>query len=178
MAMKRVMRRSLATAAAVLLAASAATAQRGRGAAPAVAFDPHDISGYWELSFDSRHVPPPALAATVTPAFRAAKRKQDEYATRWCNWIGMPAAMDATRPIDIRQGRREIVMNFETIATPRHIFLDRATHIDKDVYDATTMGDSIARWEGDTLVVDTVGFDGAKGLSAIPGGGFRTSESQ
>jgi len=177
MAMKRVMRRSLATAAAVLLAASAATAQRGRGAAPAVAFDPHDISGYWELSFDSRHVPPAALAATVTPSFRAAKRKQDEYTTRWCNWIAMPAAMDATRPIDIRQGRREVVMNFETIATPRHLFLDRTTHIDKDVYDATTMGDSIARWEGDTLVVDTVGFDGAKGLSAIPGGGFRTSDS-
>ena len=175
--MKRVIRRSLAIAAAALLAASAATAQRGRGAAPAVAFDPHDISGYWELSFDSRHVPPAVLAATVTPAFRAAKLKQDEYTTRWCNWIGMPAAMDATRPIDIRQGRREVVMNFETIATPRHIFLDRTTHIDKDVYDATTVGDSIARWEGDTLVVDTVGFDGAKGLSAIPGGGFRTSDS-
>jgi len=177
MAMKREITRSLAIAAAALLAASAATAQRGRGAGPAVAFDPHDISGYWELSFDSRHVPPAALATTVTPAFRAAKRKQDEYATRWCNWIGMPAAMDATRPIDIRQGRREIVMNFETIATPRHIFLDRTTHIGKDVYDATTMGDSIARWEGETLVVDTVGFDGAKGLSAIPGGGFRTSDS-
>ena len=175
--MKRNSARSIAIAAAALLVASAATAQRGRGAVPAAAFDPHDISGYWELSFDSRHVPPAALAASVTPAMRAAKRKQDEYATRWCNWIGMPAAMDATRPIDIRQGRREIVMNFETIATPRHIYLDRTKHIDKDVYDATTMGDSIGRWEGDTLVVDTVGFDGAKGLSAIPGGGFRTSES-
>jgi hypothetical protein len=175
--MKRYSARCIVIAAAALLVASAATAQRGRGAAPAAAFDPHDISGYWELSFDSRHVPPAALAATVTPAVRAAKRKQDDYATRWCNWIGMPAAMDATRPIDIRQGRREIVMNFETIATPRHIYLDRTKHIDKDVYDATTMGDSIARWEGDTLVVDTVGFDGAKGLSAIPGGGFRTSES-
>jgi hypothetical protein len=175
--MKREITRSIAIAAAAVLVASSATAQRGRGAAPAAAFDAHDISGYWELSFDSRHVPPATLAATVTPAMRAAKRKQDEYATRWCNWIGMPAAMDATRPIDIRQGRREIVMNFETIATPRHIYLDRSKHIDKDVYDATTMGDSIARWEGDTLVVDTVGFDGAKGLSAIPGGGFRTSDS-
>jgi hypothetical protein len=131
--------------AALMVAAAAATAQRGRGAAPAAAFDPHDISGYWELSFDSRHVPSAALAATVTSAMRAAKRKQDEYATRWCNWIGMPTAMDATRPIDIRQGRREIVMNFETIATPRHLYLDRTKHIDKDVYDATTMGDSIAR---------------------------------
>lgn len=175
--MKRELTRSVAIAAAALLVASAATAQRGRGATPAATFDPHDISGYWELSVDSRHVPAATLAATVTPAVRAAKRNQDEYAMRWCNWIGMPAAMDATRPIDIRQGHREIVMNFETIATPRHLYLDRTMHIGKDVYDATTMGDSIARWEGDTLLVDTVGFDGAKGLSAIPGGGFRTSDS-
>jgi hypothetical protein len=168
--------RSVAMTVAALLVAVVASAQRGRSA-PAARFDPHDISGYWELSFDSRHVPPAVLAASVTPAMRAAKRKQDEYALRWCNWIGMPAAMDATRPIDIRQGRRQVVMNFETIATPRHIYLDRTAHADKDVYDPTTMGDSIGRWEGDTLVVDTIGFDGAKGLSAIPGGGFRTSDS-
>jgi hypothetical protein len=175
--MRRTRIRHLATTVAALCVASLAAAQRGGGATPPPPVDAHDISGYWELSFDSRHVPSAPLAATLTPALRAAKRKQDEYALRWCNWIGMPAAMDATRPIDIRQGRREIVMNFETIATPRHIYLDRAAHIDKDVYDATTMGDSIARWDGDTLVVDTVGFDGAKGLSAIPGGGFRTSDS-
>jgi len=76
--MKREITRSLAITAVALLTASAATAQRGRGAAAAVAHDSQDISGYWELSFDSRHVPPPALAATVTPAFRAAKRKQDD----------------------------------------------------------------------------------------------------
>ena len=163
------------TGTAVLIAA-AAFAQRG-GGPPAASFDPHDISGYWELSFDSRHVPPAALAASVTPARRAAQRKHDEYALRWCNWIGMPAAMDATRPIDIRQGRRQIAMNFETIATPRHIYLDRSKHIDKDTYDPTTMGDSIGRWDGDTLVVDTVGMDGSKGLTAIPGGGFRTTDS-
>jgi hypothetical protein len=161
-----------------LLVAAAAFAQRGGGAMSAAPIDPHDISGYWELSFDSRHVPPAALAATVTPAMRAAQRKHNEYALRWCNWIGMPAAMDATRPIDIRQGRRQIVMNFESIATPRHIYLDRMKHVDKDVYDPTTMGDSIGHWEGDMLVVDTTGMDGAKGLTVIPGGGFRTSDSR
>ena len=163
---------------AALLVAAAAFAQRGGGATAAARVDPHDISGYWELSFDSRHVPPAALAATVTPAMRAAQRKHDEYALRWCNWIGMPTAMDATRPIDIRQGRRQIVMNFETIATPRHIYLDRMKHVDKDAYDPTTMGDSIGRWDGDALIVDTTGMDGAKGLTAIPGGGFRTSDSR
>jgi hypothetical protein len=175
--MKRKQMRQIVSVLAALCVASVAAAQRGRGAAPPPNFDVHDVSGYWELSFDSRRVPAPSLASTVTPAMRAAKRKQDEYATRWCNWIGMPAAMDATRPIDIRQGRREIVMNFETIATPRHIYLDRTKHVDADVYDTTTMGDSIGRWDGDTLIVDTVGIAGDKGLSAIPGGGFRTDSS-
>ena len=46
-----------------------------------------------------------------------------------------------------------------------------------EIFDPTTNGDSIARWDGDTLVVDTIGFDGAKGLTMIPGGGYRTSES-
>ena len=46
-----------------------------------------------------------------------------------------------------------------------------------DIFDPTTNGDSIARWEGDTLIVDTIGFDGAKGVTMIPGGGYRSSDS-
>src|SRR4030095_12625183 len=37
--------------------------------------------------------------------------------------------------------------------------------------------ESIARWEGDTLVVDTTGFEPTHGVTAIPGGGFRTATS-
>ena len=136
-----------------------------------------DISGYWELSFDSRRVPAAELAPAVTPAMLAAQREKDAHAIRWCNFIGLPTAMDSPRPINIRQGRREVVVNFETVAAPRHLYF-RAAHPDMAIFDPTTSGDSIARWEGDTLVVDTVGFDGAKGVTMIPGGGFRTSESR
>ena len=38
------------------------------------------------------------------------------------------------------------------------------------------MGDSIGRWEGDTLVVDTAGFND-EGVTRIPGGGRRTPKS-
>jgi hypothetical protein len=44
------------------------------------------------------------------------------------------------------------------------------------VFDNTTVGDSIGHWEGDTLVVDTVGFSD-KGITTIPGGGVRTPDS-
>jgi hypothetical protein len=135
-----------------------------------------DLSGFWELSFDSRHVPAAELTPAVTPAIVAAQREKDAHAIRWCNFLGLPAAMDSPRPINLRQGRREIVINFETVATPRHLYF-RPAHPSMDIFDPTTSGDSIARWEGETLVVDTVGFDGAKGVTIVPGGGFRTSDS-
>ena len=135
-----------------------------------------DISGFWELSFDSRRVPAASLASAVTPALLAKQTAHDAHAIRWCNFLGLPAAMDSTRPINIREGRREIVINFETVATPRHLYF-RAAHPNMEIFDPTTNGDSIARWDGDTLVVDTIGFDGAKGVTMIPGGGYRTSES-
>ena len=138
---------------------------------------PADISGFWELSVDSRRVPAAELAPAVTPSVLATQEERDGHAVRWCNFLGLPAAMDSPRPINIRQGRREIVINFETVATPRHLYF-RAAHPNMEEFDPTTNGDSIARWEGETLVVDTIGFDGAKGLTMIPGGGFRTSDSR
>jgi hypothetical protein len=137
---------------------------------------PPDISGFWELSFDSRRVSAADLAPSMTPPMLARQAEKDAHAIRWCNVLGLPMAMDSPRPINIRQGRREIVVNFETVATPRHLYF-RAAHADMNVFDPTTNGDSIARWDGDTLVVDTIGFDGAKGVTMIPGGGYRTSDS-
>ncbi len=136
-----------------------------------------DISGYWELSFDGRKVPPAELAAGVTKQLVEQHHEADEHAIRWCNLLGMPFLMDSGRPVDIREGTREVVINAEINASPRHIYLDRAQHIGLDVFDTTSNGDSIAHWEGDTLVVDTTGFDGKKGLTQIPGGGYRTNDS-
>jgi hypothetical protein len=129
------------------------------------------------LSFDSRRVPDAVLTPAVTPAVLAGQRGKDAHAVRWCNFLGLPASMDSPRPINIRQGRREVVINFETVATPRHLYF-QAAHPKMEEFDPTTVGHSIARWEGDTLVVDTIGFDGARGVTMIPGGGFRTADSR
>ena len=100
-------------------------------------------------------------------------------AIRWCNWVGMPTTMDVGRPLNIRQGAREIVIVADSPVTPvRHLYLNRKMHINPDIFDPTTSGDSIAHWEGDTLVVDTIGFEPTKGITAIPGGGFRTVNSR
>ena len=153
------------------LLATAAVAQEVRPAPPA--FNPRDISGFWELPFDGRRVPPARLTPAMTRAVLDAQAAKDARAIRWCNFLGMPALMGEPRPLDIRQGQRDIVIQPEVNATPRHLYF-RAAHVNQDEFDPTTNGDSIARWDGDTLVVDTVGFAEDKGITAIPGGGFRT----
>lgn len=139
--------------------------------------DAHAISGFWELTFDSRKVPPADLAPGVTPAAIEQHKQADAHAVRWCNLLGTPFIMDPGMPIDIREGTREIIITAETNASPRHLYLDRPAHVSSDIFDATTNGDSIAHWDGDTLVVDTTQIDGKKGITSLPGGGFRTSDS-
>lgn len=161
-------------AAVLLIAAILAGAVPLTAQAPA----PPDISGYWELALDGRLVPPARLSPAVTPAMIEAEARKTAKAIRWCNWVGMPTTMDVGRPLNIRQGARAIVIMAESPVTPvRHLYLNRKTHIDKDTFDPTTSGDSIAHWEGDTLVVDTIGFEPTKGITEIPGGGFRTANS-
>src|SRR5437667_87330 len=65
----------------------------------------------------------------------------------------------------------------ENVPNPRYLYKNRSTHISSDVYDPSTLGDSIAHWEADTLVADTVGFHPTHGVTAIPGGGYRTDKS-
>jgi len=137
-----------------------------------------DLSGFWELTYqDSQHVPRAQLSPRVTRPVIEAQAKKDFKAVRWCNVLGMPAIMASPRPLDIRQTDRLVVIAAEINATTRYIYLSRTEHIGKDIFDPTTNGDSIGRWDGETLVVDTIGFDPDKGMTAIPGGGFRTASS-
>ena len=61
-------------------------------------------------------------------------------------------------PIEILEAPDRIVIKPENSALPRRIYLSRTTH-PADL-DPTWMGDSIGRWEGDVLVVDTIGTNG------------------
>jgi hypothetical protein len=66
--------------------------------------------------------------------------------------------MDSGRPLDIRQGSSVVIITPETTSSPRYLYL-RAKHVDADLFDPATNGDSIATWQGDTLVVQTAGFN-------------------
>lgn len=144
--------------------------------AGAAAAQPHpDLSGFWELRYDSFNVPP----ASVTPATlegAATQMRHDIEAVRWCDPIGMPAVMGDRAPIDLRQSASVIGIVAKPSSSERYIYLDGRKHPEKDELEGTTNGHSIGRWEGETLVVDTIGFND-RGITRLPGGGVRTPNS-
>lgn len=142
------------------------------GAGPVMAET--DLSGIWEMRYDSRSVP----QAVLTPAARQAAGKklyEDLDSYRWCRIAGLPVQMDA--PQHIVQGKREIAVVTPAHAIARHIYIDGRPNVDLSDYEPTTVGNSVGKWDGDALVVTTVGLS-ERGIVSIPGGGYRTAKSQ
>jgi hypothetical protein len=74
-----------------------------------------------------------------------------------CNPLGVPQSFVTPYPIQFVQTPKLLVMIFEYPNTFRIIPTDGRAHtVDPD---PTFMGEAVARWEGDTLVVDTIGFN-------------------
>jgi hypothetical protein len=134
-----------------------------------------EISGYWELRYDSFRVPAASLTAEAA-ADQPNQGRRDLDAVRWCINVGVPALMGDRSPLDIRLSPTVIGIVAKSPSSVRYIYTDGRNHPDKDDLDPTTNGHSIGRWEGDTLVVDTVGFND-RGVRSIPGGGVRTVNS-
>ena len=141
-----------------------AVAQRSSGAAHP------DLSGYWELRFDSFNVP----RATLTPRRRRRWRRsgrRTSSAIRGCINVGMPAVMNDHATLDIRQSPSVIGMVAKSPSSTRYIYTDGRKHPDADELETTTNGHSIGRWDGQNLLVDTIGMND-RGITAIPGGGY------
>ena len=116
-----------------------------------------DLSGVW---YAQRPVdlgkPEPLPWAEALVRERAANNSKDAPGAR-CLSRGILAA-GALFPYKYVQTRTLLVMLFEDdIPSHRQVFLDGRAH-PKDP-NPSWMGHSIGHWEGDTLVVDTVGFN-------------------
>jgi hypothetical protein len=77
--------------------------------------------------------------------------------TERCIPPGIPRTMLQPFPWEIVHARDRVIMIFEYQSLIRQIFTDGRGH-PKDL-EPTYMGNSIGKFEGDTLVVDTVGFN-------------------
>jgi hypothetical protein len=78
---------------------------------------------------------------------------------------GVPRILLMPFPMQIAQLPGEVLMIFEYDHFIRAIYTDGRPH-PKDL-DPTWMGDSIGKWEGDTLLVDTIGFNDKTWLDMV-----------
>jgi len=90
--------------------------------------------------------------------FKAAAAKGIvEDSTSICFPPGMPRMMGMIYGMELLQTPGQITMTSEWQDASRRVWLNRSQHPPADELDPTYAGDSIGHWQGDTLVVDTVG---------------------
>ena len=142
-------------------------------ALPAAAKPAHpDFTGLWLLQTGEKRAVPKEVESLLTPVGKArmdarnaqiaAGSPQSEGHVR-CEPAGMPQMMTAPFAIQIMQNADRIVLNAEVANLPRTIFF-RAAHPKPDDLDPSWNGDSIARWRGAALVIDTIGFNDGEAL--------------
>jgi hypothetical protein len=123
-----------------------------------------DFGGLWEVTFGGgpRGGGEPAQLtpeyAAKLQAFQAASQRGEIEDGPAANCVpnGMPSIMTQPYPIEILFTPGKVTILIEAYAQWRQIFTDGREHPEDP--DLTFNGHSIGHWEGDTLVVDTVGF--------------------
>ena len=131
---------------------------------------------------DPKLAPPPAGPVVLKPAYAKeydARRAADAEATRrgeppasdavLCRPYGMPRMMAvATYPVEILPTPGQITIVTEAFSEVRRIFLNQP-QLPIDEVPPGYYGHSVGRWEGDTLVIDTVGIkESVPGYNGIP----------
>lgn len=127
-----------------------------------------DLSGVWFISEYHQNILPnedPPFQPWAAALFTKRNYEKEHAApdrgpdpTPRCIPPGTPREMIQPFPWEIVMARDRVVMIFEYQSLVRQIFTDGRGH--PNDLDPTYMGHSVGRWDGDTLVVDTVGFNG------------------
>jgi hypothetical protein len=152
---------AFAAAAAVSLSAAA------QGAAPP------DLTGSWERyrgpAGDAANPPPeapPPLKESYRAEFEARRAAQREADARGqpqasnvthCIPDGVPSMMSGPFPFEIVQNATQINIAQEAYSQVRRIYLNKP-QLSLDDIELGFYGRSVGTWQGDTLVVDTIGI--------------------
>jgi hypothetical protein len=143
-----------------------------------------DLSGVWQAGgvsingeagapplhplppIDSHPIKREALA--YKPEFDAKRKTFTtlDDPTLQCLLPGVPRIQTMPMPLEIIQTPKEVAILYESFRAWRRIPIDAKLQHPDDIT-PTWMGDSVGRWEGDTLVVDTIGFNDKTWISGI-----------
>src|SRR5262245_41136600 len=123
-----------------------------------------DWGGIWEVTFGGGPRgagEPPAFTPKYAALQKEYQDKQrsgeiEDGPSANCVPNGMPAIMTQPYPMEILFTPGKVTIVIEAYSQWRQIFTDGRKHPEDP--DLTFNGHSIGHWEGDTLVVDTVGF--------------------
>jgi hypothetical protein len=136
-------------------------------AVPRTADGKPDLSGVYNSSFGGGRggrgaAPADGVAHTPTlkpgvEKFKVVRGPEDAGLTSDCMPLGVPGSYNVPYPFQIIQAPNVITIFYEYPNTFRIIFTDGRPH-PADL-DPTWMGNSVGHWEGDTLVVDAIGFN-------------------
>ena len=152
---------------------------------------PFDLSGVWmndnsldermkregrtrQTAEELRAAPAAPEAPPLTPRYLEIYKRMQAEAQKLaegaagCEWPGMPTIMTYPYPFEVLSTPGRITFLFEAESQVRRIFLDRAQHLDTEDLDPSYNGDSIGRWEGKTLVIDTIGFNTRRPVRGLP----------
>ena len=134
-----------------------------------------DLSGIWEPNGNryavdiARDLKPADIPfqpwAKAVAAERADGSHEAEDPTANCLPPGIPHMGAAPPPWKLVQTPRYVIILHEIMSTWRQIFLD-GRELGED-FTPAWMGYSTGKWEGDTLVVDTKGFNGKAWLDQL-----------
>jgi hypothetical protein len=132
-----------------------------------------DLTGSWERyrgPAGDRATPPPEAPPPLKPdllaewqarraAERAADARGEPIATNYTHCIpdGVPSMMSGPFPFEIVQSRTQVNIAQEAYNQIRRIYLDKP-QVTLDDIELGFYGRSVGEWQGDTLVVDTIGI--------------------
>jgi len=131
-------------------------------------FDPRDLSGIWQLTKNDHSLGTPA--PPLTPAGQAAKagRVPDAGAASgnapWyaCNPMGFPRLVNDDEPMEFVMQPNRVLQLFQSEHRIRMLWTDgRAVPSGENLENLgpAWYGHSVGKWNGNTLVVNTVGLD-------------------
>src|SRR5437016_432908 len=131
-------------------------------------FDPHDFTGIWEMTVRDHTLgtPPPPLtpAGVAAIAGRVPDKGPIIGNAPWymCNPMGFPRLLNDDEPMEWIITKDKILQVFQWEHRIRYLWTDGRTlpsGQNLDNLGPAWYGHSVANWNGDTLIVNTVGLD-------------------